>query len=120
MTCPPTRSRCRRASQTRANQPGFRTWSSPAMTPPRGAPNSAPKLAETWIGAIVTTAESAWAEAMRFENRANPFPFFDELRKAPVARVEDDLYVVPDIGNCGPCCTTHDSARTPVEVRWLP
>jgi len=42
----------------------------------------------------VTTAESAWAEAMRFENRANPFPFFDELRKAPVARVEDDLYVV--------------------------
>jgi cytochrome P450 len=42
----------------------------------------------------VTTAETAWAEAMRFENRANPFPFFDELRQTPVARVDDDLYVV--------------------------
>ena len=40
------------------------------------------------------TPETAWAEAMRYENRANPFPFFDELRKTPVARVGDDLYVV--------------------------
>jgi cytochrome P450 len=40
------------------------------------------------------TPEAAWAEAMRFENRANPFPFFDELRRTPVARVDDDLYVV--------------------------
>ena len=40
------------------------------------------------------TPETAWAEAMRYENRANPFPFFDELRKTPVARVADDLYVV--------------------------
>src|ERR1700683_1292256 len=40
------------------------------------------------------TPEAAWAEAMRFENRANPFPFFDELRRTPVARVNDDLYVV--------------------------
>jgi fatty acid omega-hydroxylase len=40
------------------------------------------------------TPETAWAEAMRFENRANPFPFFDELRKTPVAQVDDDLYVV--------------------------
>ena len=40
------------------------------------------------------TPEAAWAEAMRFENRANPFPFFDELRRTPVARVHDDLYVV--------------------------
>jgi cytochrome P450 len=40
------------------------------------------------------TAVAAWAEAMKFENRANPFPFFDELRRTPVARVDDDLYVV--------------------------
>jgi fatty acid omega-hydroxylase len=42
----------------------------------------------------VMTPEVAWDEAMRFENRANPFPFFDELRRTPVARVHDDLYVV--------------------------
>jgi cytochrome P450 len=40
------------------------------------------------------TPETAWAEAMKFENRANPYPFFDELRKTPVARVADGLYVV--------------------------
>ena len=40
------------------------------------------------------TPETAWAEAMRYENRANPYPFFDELRKTPVARVGDDVYVV--------------------------
>jgi cytochrome P450 len=40
------------------------------------------------------TAETAWAEAMKFENRADPYPFFDELRKTPVARVADDTYVV--------------------------
>ena len=32
------------------------------------------------------TPETAWAEAMKFENRPNPYPFFDELRKTPVAR----------------------------------
>jgi fatty acid omega-hydroxylase len=42
----------------------------------------------------IMTPETAWAEAMKFENRANPFPFFDELRRTPVARVADDLYVV--------------------------
>jgi cytochrome P450 len=40
------------------------------------------------------TPEIAYAEAMKFENRANPYPFFDELRKTPVARVSDSLYVV--------------------------
>ena len=39
------------------------------------------------------TPEVAWAEAMRFENRANPFPFFDELRKTPVAQVDDEVNV---------------------------
>jgi fatty acid omega-hydroxylase len=40
------------------------------------------------------TPETAWAEAMKFENRPNPYPFFDELRKTPVARVADGLYIV--------------------------
>ncbi|GAA1322713.1 cytochrome P450 [Pseudonocardia xinjiangensis] len=38
--------------------------------------------------------EIAWAEAMKFENRHDPYRFFDELRKTPVARVADDIYVV--------------------------
>jgi cytochrome P450 len=31
---------------------------------------------------------------MKFENRANPYPFFDELRKTPVARVMHGIYAV--------------------------
>lgn len=42
----------------------------------------------------MTTAETAWAEAMKFDSRADPYPFFDELRKTPVARVAHDTYVV--------------------------
>lgn len=40
------------------------------------------------------TPEQAFAEAMKFENRPNPYPFFDELRKTPVARVTNGIYVV--------------------------
>ena len=40
------------------------------------------------------TPETAWAEAMKFENRPNPYPFFDELRKTPVARVVNGIYAV--------------------------
>ncbi len=40
------------------------------------------------------TPEIAWVEAMKFENRPNPYPFFDELRKTPVAQVAKGLYVV--------------------------
>jgi fatty acid omega-hydroxylase len=40
------------------------------------------------------TPETAWAEAMKFENRPNPYRFFDELRKTPVAHVGNGLYVV--------------------------
>jgi fatty acid omega-hydroxylase len=40
------------------------------------------------------TPETAWAEAMKFENRPNPYPFFDELRKTPVVHVGKGLYVV--------------------------
>ena len=40
------------------------------------------------------TPEHAFAEAMKFENRANPYPFFDELRKTPIARITNGVYVV--------------------------
>ncbi|MGF6885681.1 cytochrome P450 [Nocardia sp. GAS34] len=40
------------------------------------------------------TAATAWAEAMKYEHRADPYPFFDQLRRTPVARVAEDLYVV--------------------------
>ncbi len=39
-------------------------------------------------------AETAWAEAMTFKNRPNPYPFFEELRRTPVAKVSDSTYVV--------------------------
>jgi fatty acid omega-hydroxylase len=40
------------------------------------------------------TPDQAYAEAMKFENRWKPYPFFDELRKTPVARVMNGIYVV--------------------------
>ena len=40
------------------------------------------------------TPDQAFAEAMRFENRWNPYPFFDELRKTPVAHLTNGLYIV--------------------------
>ena len=39
-------------------------------------------------------AATAWAEAMKFANRPDPYPFFEELRKTPVAKVSDKTYVV--------------------------
>jgi cytochrome P450 len=39
-------------------------------------------------------AATAWAEAMKFENRANPYPYYEELRNTPVAKVDDRTYVV--------------------------
>jgi cytochrome P450 len=40
------------------------------------------------------TPEEAFDAAMRHENRANPYPFFDELRKTPVTRVTNGIYAV--------------------------
>ena len=40
------------------------------------------------------TPDQAFAEAMKYENRANPYPFFDELRKTPVARLTNGIYIV--------------------------
>jgi cytochrome P450 len=38
--------------------------------------------------------EEAFDAAMRHANRANPYPFFDELRKTPVVRVTNGIYAV--------------------------
>jgi cytochrome P450 len=40
------------------------------------------------------TPDQAFAEAMKQENRWNPYPFFDELRKTPVVRLSNGLCVV--------------------------
>jgi fatty acid omega-hydroxylase len=40
------------------------------------------------------TPEEAFDAAMRYENRAKPYPFFDELRKTPVVRVTNGIYAV--------------------------
>lgn len=40
------------------------------------------------------TPEEAFDAAMRYENRADPYPFFDELRKTPVVRVRNGIYAV--------------------------
>jgi fatty acid omega-hydroxylase len=42
----------------------------------------------------MTRAEIAWAEAMKYENRHDPYPFFDQLRETPVVRVAENTYVV--------------------------
>ena len=45
-------------------------------------------------GAGTMTPDQAFAQAMKFENRADPYPFFDELRKTPVARLTNGIYIV--------------------------
>ncbi|WP_336214921.1 cytochrome P450 [Nonomuraea sp. LPB2021202275-12-8] len=38
--------------------------------------------------------ETPWQQSLRKANRANPYPFYAELRKTPVARQPDGTYVV--------------------------
>ncbi|MFF0385422.1 cytochrome P450 [Streptomyces sp. NPDC004286] len=38
--------------------------------------------------------ETPWQQALRFANRADPYPFYKELRKTPVTREPDGTYVV--------------------------
>ncbi|MEU2164139.1 hypothetical protein QRN89_00595 [Streptomyces chengbuensis] len=38
--------------------------------------------------------ETPWQQALRYANRTNPYPFYEELRKTPVARQPDGTYVV--------------------------
>src|SRR6516164_11248086 len=35
-----------------------------------------------------------WQQALLYQNRANPYPFYAELRKTPVSRQPDGRYVV--------------------------
>jgi fatty acid omega-hydroxylase len=42
----------------------------------------------------IMTPDQTFAEAMKYENRWNPYPFFDELRKTPVARLTNGIYIV--------------------------
>ncbi len=64
------------------------------------------------------TPEQAFAEAMKFENRPNPYPFFEEIRKSgPVARVMNGVYVV--IGYREIVALTHDP-RISTDLRNRP
>ncbi|MEU8468007.1 cytochrome P450 [Streptomyces sp. NPDC029006] len=38
--------------------------------------------------------ETPWQQSLRYANRANPYPFYEELRMTPVARQPDGSYVV--------------------------
>jgi cytochrome P450 len=38
--------------------------------------------------------ETPWQQALHYGNRANPYPFYAELRKTPVSRQPDGSYVV--------------------------
>ena len=35
-----------------------------------------------------------WQQALLYANRANPYPFYAELRKTPVSRQPDGSYIV--------------------------
>src|SRR5262250_1625701 len=35
-----------------------------------------------------------WQQALLYENRPNPYPFYAELRKTPVSRQPDGSYIV--------------------------
>ena len=56
--------------------------------------------------------QTLWQTALRTENRANPYPFYAELRKTPVARQPDGTYVVSTYREVVRCSTTPGSART--------
>jgi cytochrome P450 len=42
----------------------------------------------------MTAEETPWQQALHYANRADPYPFYAELRKTPVARQPDGTYVV--------------------------
>jgi len=39
-------------------------------------------------------AQTPWQKALLYQNRANPYPFYAELRKTPVSRQPDGSYIV--------------------------
>jgi len=40
------------------------------------------------------SAQTPWQQSLRYANRANPYPFYEEMRKTPVSRQPDGSYVV--------------------------
>jgi cytochrome P450 len=66
--------------------------------------------------------EIAWAEAMKFENRPDPYRFFDELRKTPVARVANDIYAVTGYWELLTLAhdprVSSDMSRSPLTAKW--
>ncbi|MEV4575522.1 cytochrome P450 [Nonomuraea jabiensis] len=61
--------------------------------------------------------ETPWQQALRYANRANPYPFYAELRKTPVARQPDGTYVVSTYREI--VALLHDP-RVSSDVRKLP
>src|SRR5262249_14824890 len=76
------------------------------MTPPRRGPNSGRgfirAMARTKVAAKAAQEDersamanlTPWQECLLYANRANPYPFYAELRKTPVSRQPDGSYVV--------------------------
>src|SRR5262252_103253 len=76
------------------------------MTRTSGRPNSGRGFISTTAGTKVVTKAAQedersamanltpWQQALLYENRANPYPFYAELRKTPVSRQPDGSYVV--------------------------
>ena len=64
------------------------------------------------------TPDQAFAEAMKFENRSNPYPFYEEMRKSgPVVRVMNGIYII--IGYKEVVALTHDP-RISADLRNRP
>ncbi|WP_329129562.1 cytochrome P450 [Streptomyces caniferus] len=61
--------------------------------------------------------ETPWQQALRYANRANPYPFYEELRRTPVARQPDGTYVVSTYQEI--VALLHDP-RVSSDVRKLP
>ncbi|MET9344470.1 cytochrome P450 [Nonomuraea sp. NPDC003804] len=61
--------------------------------------------------------ETPWQQALRYANRANPYPFYAELRKTPVSRQPDGTYVVSTYREI--VTLLHDP-RVSSDVRRLP
>ena len=40
------------------------------------------------------THASSWEQVLDYSNRANPYPFYADLRKTPVTRLPDGTYLV--------------------------
>ncbi|MFL4495535.1 cytochrome P450 [Streptomyces sp. VTCC 41912] len=61
--------------------------------------------------------ETPWQQALRYANRANPYPFYEQLRRTPVARQPDGTYVVSTYQEI--VALLHDP-RVSSDVRKLP